>query len=128
VKFKVSEYQNELTAKKKQQKTERKLFIIAIVLGLITLFSIYKALKNKVVKQKQAALITNLELEKEKKEHLLSEKELETNKLKQQQLKHEIAEKNRELTAQTLYLTNRNELIQEIVKSLENDKNTAGNK
>jgi len=74
-----------------------------------------------MVKQKQAALIANLELEKEK-------KELETNKLKQQQLKHEIAEKNRELTAQTLYLTNRNELIQDIVKSLENDKNTAGNK
>jgi len=128
VKFRVSEYQNELTAKKKQQKTERKLFIIAIVLGLITLFSIYKALRNKVAKQKQAALIANLELEKEKKEHLLSEKELETNKLKQQKLKHEIAEKNRELTAQTLYLTNRNELIQDIVKYLENDKNTAGNK
>lgn len=128
VKFRVSEYQNELTAKKKQQKTERKLFMLAVVFGLIILFSIYKALKNKVVKQKQAAVIASLELEKEKKEHLLAEKELETNRLKQQQLKHEIAEKNRELTAQTLYLTNRNELIQEIVKSLESDKNTAGNK
>src|SRR5690606_29562048 len=71
VKFKVSEYQRELSTKKKQQKTERKLFIITIILGLITLFSIYKALRNKVVKQKQAALIANLELERKRKEHLL---------------------------------------------------------
>jgi len=121
VKFKVNEYQQELSIKKKQQRTERKLFVITLILGLITLFSIYKALRNKMVKQKQAALIANLELEKEK-------KELETNKLKQQQLKHEIAEKNRELTARALHLTNRNDLIQDIVKSLESNKNTAGNK
>lgn len=128
VKFKVSEYQRELQVKKKQQQTERKLFIIVIIFGLITLFSIYKALRNKVVKQKQAALITTLELEKERKEHLLAEKELETTRLKQQQLKHEVAEKNRELTAKTLYLTNRNELIQGIVASLEGNPKAVENK
>src|SRR5690606_39877213 len=74
VKFKVSEYQRELQVKKKQQQTERKLFIIVIIFGLITLFSIYKALRNKVVKQKQAALITTLELEKERKEHRSEER------------------------------------------------------
>ncbi|MFA7688394.1 MAG: tetratricopeptide repeat protein [Moheibacter sp.] len=121
VKFKVSEYQRELMLKKKQQQTERKIFVIIIVLGLIALFSIYKALRNKVVKQKQAVVIANLELEKERKEHLLAEKELETTRLKQQQLKHQVAEKNRELTAKTLYLTNRNELIQGIVNSLESN-------
>lgn len=127
VKFKVSQYQRELTLKKKQQQTERKLFIITIILGLITLFSIYKALRNKVVKQKQAVVIANLELERERKEHLLADKELETTRLKQEQLKHQIAEKNRELTTKTLYLTNRNELIHGIINSLESNPKAAQN-
>lgn len=97
VKFKVSEFQNELNAKKKQQQTERKLFIMAIVLCIITLFSIYKALRNRGIKQKQDAL------------------------LKQELLKNDIAEKNRALSARTLYLTNRNELINDIINSLETD-------
>src|SRR5690606_16819212 len=50
---------------------------------------------------------------------LLVEKKLETTKLKQQQLKHEISEKNRELTAKALYLSNRNELIHDVINSVE---------
>lgn len=128
IKFKVSEYQNELYLKKKQQRTERQLFVVVIIFGLITLFLMVKIFRNKVVKQKHKAVITGLELEKEKKEHLLVEKELETVRLKQQQLKHEIAEKNRELFARTLYLSNRNELIQNIISSLENTPTAKQNK
>lgn len=128
IKFKVSEYQNELNIKKKQQRTERQLFVVILAFGLVTLFLIVKILQNKVIKQKQKAVIAGLELEKEKKEHLLVEKELETVRLKQQQLKHEIAEKNRELFARTLYLSNRNELIQNIINSLENTPTAKHNK
>src|SRR5690606_25520462 len=103
VKFKVQEYQSEILANKvelmateRQQKTERILFVVLSLLGIVVFFSTYRAWKNKMIKQKQKAKITKLALEKEKKDHLLAEKELETQKLKQEQLKHEIAEKNRE--------------------------------
>lgn len=128
VKLNIKEYQNELNNKKRQNQKERKLFIILASLGCIMLFLTFKILTNRIEKQRQKTLITNLELEKEKKEHLLSEKELETTLLKQQQLKHEIADKNRELTSKALYLTKRNELMQNIINSLESDGKFSENK
>ena len=128
VKLGLQEYQNQLKAEKEQQKKQQILFGSIIILVLVISFSVYKGLKNKMIKQKQKAIIANLELEKERKEHLLAEKELETNKLKQQQLKHKVAEKNRELTAKALYFTNRNELIKDIINSLENNNKVAENK
>lgn len=120
-KLKVNEYQNELNVRKKKHKAERQLFIILAILGLVLLFLTYKVLKIKVEKQKQKDLITSLELEKERKEHLLTEKQLETTLLKEQQLKHKVAEKNRELASKALYFSKRNELIQNIIESIEND-------
>jgi len=127
-KFKVLEYQNELQAKKtelytktKQQKSERTLFIITAILSVTVAFLTHRALRNKVIKQKQEATIAALELEKEKREHQLTEKQLEANKLKRQQLKYEIAEKNRELSAKALYLSSRNKLIGDIIHTLETD-------
>jgi len=128
VKLKISDYQNELSARKKQHKTERTLFIVLAVSGLIVLFLTYKILQNRAQKQKQKALISSLELEKEKKEHLLAEKQLKTTRLSQQHLKHEIAEKNRELTSKAIYLSKRNELIQNIINSFENDSKLSENK
>jgi len=129
-KFRVQEYQNDLIKEKEHKKTQRNIFIGIAVSGLFIFFLIYKSLRNNVIKQKQKALIVDLQLEKEKKEHqiaeqqkLLVEKKLETTKLKQQQLKHEIAEKNRELTAKALYLSNRNELIRDVINSVEINSN-----
>lgn len=131
-KFKVLEYQNELQTKKtelyaktKQQKSERVLFIITVILSVTVAFLTYRALRNKITKQKQKEIITALELEKEKKEHLLAEKQLEANKLKRKQLKYEIAEKNRELSAKALYLSSRNKLIKDIIQTLETDNKEA---
>lgn len=120
VKLKVGEYQNELALKKKQQRTERIIFILLLILALIFLFLIYKTLKIRADKQKQKTVIANLELEKKQNEYLLAENELEMVRLKQERLKLEIAQKNRELSAKTIYLTNRNDLIKEIISSLEN--------
>lgn len=128
VKLRVAEYQSELNAKKKQQNAERKLFIAISILAILLLFSIYKVLKNKIVKQKQKAMIAGLQLEKEQKEHLLAEKELKMNRLKQEQLKHEVAEKNRELVSKVLYFTKRNKLIEDIIASLEASSKKHGDK
>ncbi len=128
VKLKVGEYQNELTLKKKQQRTERMMFILLLILVFILLFFIYKTLKVRADKQKQKAMIANLELEKKQKEYLLAESELETTRLKQEKLKLEIAQKNRELSAKTIYLTSRNDLIKEIINSLENTNQITQNR
>ena len=61
-------------------------------------------------------------LEKELNEHLLLEKQLKAQndeaQLKQERLKNKISEKNRQLSAKALYLSNRNEMIGEIIDSL----------
>lgn len=125
VKFKTQEYQNQLKVEKERQKKQKQLFIAIVVFVLVFSFFIYKGLKNKVIRQKQEVKITSLAFEKEKKERLLSEKQLEVVKghalLKQEQLKNEIAEKNRELAAKALHLTNRNKLVRDIIDSLENN-------
>jgi len=120
VRFKISEYQNEISKKKEQQKLQQMLFIMTVVFILIISFLIYRGLKNKVAKQKQKTVIANLALEKEKKERRLAEQELEIKK-------HETAERNRELSAKALYISNRNELIQDIINKLENNKKTRQN-
>lgn len=118
VKLGLQEYQNEFKSKEKQQSTERIVFVLLILLCIVLFFSIYKGLKNRMYRQQQEVLVKNLELEKEKKEHLLTE----------EQLKNKIADKNRELSAKALYLSSRNELIQDIIASLENNNKITGNK
>src|SRR5690606_13701567 len=121
VRFKVSEYQNELIKKKEQQKKQQIFFIITVIFILVTSFFIYRGLKIRMLNQKQKTIIANLAFEKEKKERLLAEQQLEINK-------HETAERNRELSAKALYISNRNEYIHDIVTSIENDKKTRDNK
>jgi len=120
VKLNVSEYQSEINKKKEQQKQQQLFFIIIVVFILVIAFFIYRSLKSKVTKQKQKTIIANLAFEKEKKERLLAEQELEIKK-------HETAKRNRELSAKALYISNRNELIQDIISKLENNKKTRQN-
>lgn len=118
VKLGLQESQNEFKTKEKQQSTERIIFILLILLGVVLFFSVYRGLKNRMYRQQQQVLVKNLELEKEKKEHLLAE----------EQLKNEIADKNRELSSKALYLSSRNELIRDIITSLENHNKITGDK
>ena len=118
----------ELSFKKEQHQKERSFFILLVLLGIVLLISIYKGFQNRTIKQKQQSEITSLALKEAKQEHALAEQQLETNKLKQEKLKHEIAEKNRELSAKALYLSNRNELIQEIIDSFESNNTIKNNK
>ncbi|MFA7688370.1 MAG: tetratricopeptide repeat protein [Moheibacter sp.] len=114
VKFKIKEFEYELNSEKERKKNQTYIFIGVLVIAIITFFSIYKSMKNRVIKQKQKITISNLVIEKEKKDRLLTEKQLELKK-------HEVAEKNRELTAKALYLNKRNQLIEDIIYSLESN-------
>jgi tetratricopeptide (TPR) repeat protein len=129
VKFEIQNYKNEILVKEEKLSTERKLFysILAVIIAIVTI--IILSLRNISVKHKQRKLIAErnekvitLELEKEKTENLLLEKQIsekETNSLlEQERLKNEIEARNRKLSAKALYLSGRNQLIEEVLSSL----------
>lgn len=104
IRAKVQEYQNELKINKEKQVAERNIFIILIVFGLLLFFFIYRAQKNRIIKQKQ--------------EKIIAEGQQKIYSLELENLNNSIAEKNRKLSAKALYLSGRNELIQEVINSL----------
>lgn len=129
VKFEVQNYKNELNNSVEKSRTERKIFIAAAIIFIILFFLVYRMFRNRAIKQEQKKIIAEsqqkiiaLELEKEKNENLLLEKHLKEIEnealLEQETLKNEIEQKNRKLSAKALYLSGRNEMIEEIVDSL----------
>ncbi|WP_297334366.1 tetratricopeptide repeat protein [Flavobacterium sp.] len=129
VKFGIQEYKSQLEINREKSAAERKLFyyIIAVIIAIVAI--IVLILRNISAKHKQKKLIAErnerviaLELEKEKNENLLLEnqiKEKETTALlEQERLKGEIEARNRKLSAKALYLSGRNQLIEEVVASL----------
>lgn len=129
VKFEIQNYKNDLNSQLEKSSVERKIFVSAIVIFVVLLFFVYRMFRNRSIKQEQNKIIAEreqkiiaLELEKEKNENLLLEKhvkEIENEALLEQEtLKNEIEQKNRKLSARALYLSGRNEMIEEIVDSL----------
>lgn len=129
VKFEVMNYKTDLKASIEKSKLERRIFVAALLLLAGLLFFIYRNFKNRAIKQEQKKIIaesqqkiTALELEKEKNDKLLLETQINEiasdSALKQEYLKNEIEQKNRKLSAKALYLSGRNELIEQIVNSL----------
>ncbi len=129
VKFEVQNYKNELHNSLEKSNTERKIFFAAVAIFIILFFLVFRMFRNRAIKQEQKKIIAEreqkiiaLELEKEKNENLLLEKhvkEIENEALLEQEtLKNEIEQKNRKLSAKALYLSGRNEMIEEIVNSL----------
>lgn len=104
VKLRIQEYQNQLETNQQKQEKQQFLFIAIIVFSLLLFLFIYRGLKNKIVKQKQEKIIA------ENREKIFT--------LELESLKNNIAEKNRSLSAKALYLSGRNELIEEVVNSL----------
>lgn len=122
VKLGIEEYQNKLEVNHEKRKAERIVYISVGILALIIFFTTYRGLKNRFIKQKQEkALIESkhkvmeLEVEKEKQRHKIVEDQA---KLKQEQLKNKISKKNRELSVNALYRSDRNELLKKIISSL----------
>lgn len=129
IKFDIQKYQNQLKVNKETRQTERTLFYSLIGVILLICFFIFIVLKNRIVKQKQRRIlaenqqkIAELNLKQEKNEHLLLERKMviqeNKSKLKQEQLKNKISQKNRLLSASALYHSGRNELLGKIISSL----------
>lgn len=129
VKFDVQNYKNELNNSLEKSKIERTIFIVAVIVFLILLFLVFRMFRNRAIKLEQKKIIAQreqkiiaLELEKERNENLLLEKhvkEIENEALlSQETLKNEIEQKNRKLSAKALYLSGRNEMIEEIIDTL----------
>jgi len=129
VKFELQTYIHELESKQKQLGFAQKMFVIAVIVFLGLIFLVYKIYRNKAreeLQKKGIAVrekkILSLELEKKNQEHLLLEKQLTTievqSLLEQEKLKNAIEQKNRQLASKALYLSSRNEIIEELTQSL----------
>lgn len=129
VKFDIQNYKNQIAINAEKLAAERKLFyyIIAVIIAIVTIIML--ALRNLSVKHRQKQLVAEssknamaLELEKEKNENLLLEQQIKeketTALLEQERLKNEIESRNRKLSAKALYLSGRNELIEDILLSI----------
>lgn len=129
VKFEIQNYKNQIALNESKLESERKIFYSIIAVIIIIVFFIVWILRNLSVKHKQKKLIAerneqilSLELEKDKSELLLLEKQLNENKaiamLEQERLKNEVELKNRKLSAKALYLSGRNQMIEEVLSEL----------
>ncbi|MFY0483107.1 transcriptional regulator [Flavobacterium sp. PLA-1-15] len=129
VKFEIQNYQNQIKLNEAKLNSERKMFYSIIAIIIIVVVFIVWILRNLSVKHKQKKLIAerneqilSLELEKEKNELLLLEKQFDEQKaislLEQERLKNEVEQKNRKLSAKALYLSGRNQMIEEVLSEL----------
>lgn len=129
VKFEIQNYQNEIAINEAKLSSERRLFYSIIAFIIILVIIVVLFFRNLSIKHKQKKLIAErnervlaLELEKEKTDNLLLEKQISEKEtsalLEQERLKNEIEARNRKLSAKALYLSGRNQLIEEVLSSL----------
>jgi len=129
VKFEIQNYRNEIALNESKISNERKIFYSVLAVIIIIVFFVVWTFRNLSIKHKQNKLIAErseqilaLELEKEKSDNLLLERqfiEKETNALlEQERLKNELELKNRKLSAKALYLSGRNQMIEEVLSEL----------
>jgi len=129
VKFEIENFKNEIALNDSKLASERKIFYSVIGVIIVIVIFIVWTLRNLSIKHKQKKLIAErneqilvLELEKEKNELLLMEKQLNENQafslLEQERLKNEVESRNRKLSAKALYLSGRNQMIEEVLSEL----------
>ena len=138
VKFEIENYQRELQENQQNLTSERRVYYSVFGVALIIILLIAWALRNSYIRSKQRKIIHDrsekiftLELEKKKTDNLLLEKHLNEREtlgmLEQERLKNEIENRNRKLAAKALHLSNRNELIEEIIVSFSNQPEISNN-
>lgn len=138
IKFELENYQKELSeSREKLKKEKQKLYKILglIVLILLTSFwtirNYYLRLKKDQIIAQNNHKIAELELDKEKNDKLLLEKQLNEQTalvlLEKERFKNEIEKKNRKLATKALSISTRNELIEDIIKSISESKEIAHN-
>jgi hypothetical protein len=131
VKFEIQNYQKELQENQQKLSAQRKKYFILLTFALSAIFLISWALWTSRIKNKQRKIIHQrtqeilaLELEKEKNQKLLLQNSIQEKEtralLEQERLKNEIESKNRQLAVKALHLSNRNELVQDLINTLTN--------
>lgn len=122
VKFEIQDYKNQLAIKEEKIAAERKIVYSLLAIFIAVLCTTVLILRQKKLIAERNQRITSLELEKEKNDNLLLEKHYKENEtsslLEQERLKSEIEARNRKLSAKALYLSDRNQLIEDILVSL----------
>ncbi|UPT71864.1 MAG: tetratricopeptide repeat protein [Flavobacterium sp. JAD_PAG50586_2] len=120
IKFELQNYKNQSMLNEAKLVNERKTFytilgfiIVAILLALWTIWNLSQKLKQKKLIAERNEQILALALEKEKSESLVLV-------LEQEKLKNEVELKNRKLSAKALYLSGRNQIIEELLSELSN--------
>lgn len=122
VKFEMQEYKNQLALNQEKEVVTRRIIYSLLAFFIIALTATVFILRQKKLIAERNQRITALELEKEKNDNLLLEKQFRENEtnalLEQERLKNEIETRNRKLSAKALYLSDRNQLIEDILVSL----------
>ncbi|TGD56916.1 tetratricopeptide repeat protein [Flavobacterium humi] len=129
VKLEIQNYKNQSERNESKLVSERRIFYSVLLSIIIIVIFVVWTLRNLSLKHKQKKLIAErneqilvLELEKEKRELLLLEKQFNENStlslLEQERLKNEVELKNRKLSAKALYLSGRNIMIEEVLSGL----------
>lgn len=122
IKFEMQNYRNQLSESSEKLVLERKIRYGIIFISVIFILFIVWVFRNDLIKNKQKKKIAELELEKERNNNLLREKQMKENEtlalLQQEKLKNELEKKNRELTAKALQISSRIETIDEMVNAL----------
>ena len=122
VKFQIQNYQHELSESRETLQRERQFFYGIIIFVILSMGFLILVYKYNSLKHKQHKKVAELKLAKEKNNHLLMERQNQERKaqvlLEREQFKNELDTKNRELTARAMFLSSKNELIEEIVQTV----------
>lgn len=129
LKFELLNSQHSLLLNQSKLSSQRKILystlaIFALLIAFVTWYFRSKTIKNrqKEIIAERSRQIAALEFDNEKREKLLLEKQLKEKEtvalLEQERLKNEIELRNRKLSAKALYLSGRNELIEEIITAI----------
>jgi tetratricopeptide (TPR) repeat protein len=138
VKFEIENYQRELQDNQLKLVSERRTFYIILAVAFLIIVLIAWSLRNSFIKNRQRKIIhersneiLGLELEKKNTDNILLEKQLLEKEtlalLEQERLKNEIENRNRKLATKALLMSNRNEMIEEIINSISNQPGISGN-
>lgn len=121
IKFELLKNEKELSESRMRLRNAKILGLCVVIIIVLLAW----AFRGIYQKSKQRKKIVDLELEQEKNKKLLLEKQLVEERtlslLEQEKLTREIDTKNRELTSKALFLSNRNDLIENIINSLSNN-------
>lgn len=134
IKFELQDYQLKMKRQTLHFKNQRIIFYSLIIGAVLLILFLYWGLKNSQTQSQQRQIIlernrqiTELELQKKEQENKLLEQQLKEKEafalIEQAQLKNEIDQRNRELSAKAIYLANKNDLLSKIIKNLEQNTN-----